>query len=194
MERDSLLYKLRRDAQVVAHHLFSDEAMSRFYYKVVLKQQLDLDAPKTFNEKLQWLKLYYYPKEPLVVQCADKYAVRSFIKKKGYGNTLVPLIGCWKTSDEIDWDALPDQFVLKCNHGCAYNIIVTDKSKLNLEEARKRRMVQVTIKGNGLNKTFESKSECARFMGNLLNIPAEKFRYCLKSNKTYYNFRLQGDF
>ncbi len=137
MERDSLLYKLRRDAQVVAHHLFSDEAMSRFYYKVVLKQQLDLDAPKTFNEKLQWLKLYYYPKEPLVVQCADKYAVRSFIKKKGYGNTLVPLIGCWKTSDEIDWDALPDQFVLKCNHGCAYNIVCPDKSTFDKRSAKK---------------------------------------------------------
>ena len=137
MERDSLLYKLRRDAQVVAHHLFSDEAMSRFYYKVVLKQRLDLDSPKTFNEKLQWLKLYYYPKDPLVVQCADKYAVRDFIIEKGYGNTLVPLIGCWKSADEIDWYALPDQFVLKCNHGCAYNIVCQDKSTFDKRGAKK---------------------------------------------------------
>jgi len=131
MERDSLLYKARRKCQMIAHRLFSNEAMSKFYYRVVLKKKLNLDDPQTFNEKIQWMKLYYYPKNPLVVKCADKYEVREYIEQKGFGDRLVPLCGVWDRAEDIDWDKLPDKFVLKCNHGCAYNIVVPDKSKLD---------------------------------------------------------------
>lgn len=133
MERTSLIYKARRKAQVIAHKLFSDETMSKFYYKIVLKKKLNLETPQTFNEKLQWLKLYYYPQNKLVVQCADKYAVRNHIEEKGYGDKLVPLVGNWKDSKEIDWDSLPNKFVLKCNHGCAYNLVCSDKASLDKE-------------------------------------------------------------
>ncbi len=129
MERDSLLYKVRRKAQVLAHKIVSNETLSKFYFKVVLHKDLNLKNPQTFNEKIQWLKLYYYPKNPLVVQAADKFAVRDYIKAKGYGDKLVPLAGVWDRAEDIDWDKLPDKFVLKCNHGCAYNIVVTDKAK-----------------------------------------------------------------
>ena len=138
MERDTLLYKARRKAQIIAHKLFSDEAMSRFYYRVVLKKKLDLSDPKSFNEKLQWCKLYYFPKDPLGVQCADKYAVRAYIEQKGYGETLVPLLGTWEKAEEIDWDQLPQKFVLKCNHGCAYNILCADKSHFDTKAAEKQ--------------------------------------------------------
>lgn len=131
MERDSIIYKVRRKAQVLAYHLFSNEALSKLYYKIVLKKKLNLDNPQTFNEKLQWMKLYYYPNNPLVVQCADKYAVRDYIREKGYNDKLVPIVGCWDKAEDIEWDKLPKQFVLKCNHGCAYNIVCPDKDKLN---------------------------------------------------------------
>lgn len=131
MERNSFLYKMRRKIQVMAHYVFSDEMMSRFYYRIVLKKKLELKNPRTFNEKLQWLKLYYYPDNSLVVKCSDKYAVREYIEHKGYGDKLVPLLGVWDDAKKIDWNALPDRFVLKCAHGCAYNIVVPDKSKLN---------------------------------------------------------------
>lgn len=131
MERDSFIYKLRRKTQVIAHKVFSDEFMSKLYFRIVMKKKLNLNDPKTFNEKLQWCKLYYLPQNPLVVQCADKYAVRSYIKKEGYGDKLVPLLGSWDKAEDIDWDTLPDNFVLKCNHGCAYNIVCSDKSKLD---------------------------------------------------------------
>lgn len=131
MERDSFLYKLRRRCQVLAHKIISNEAMSKFYYKIVLRKKLNLDNPQTFNEKIQWLKLYYYPKNPLVVNGSDKYAVREYIKSKGYGEKLVPLLGVWERAEDIDWEQLPDRFVLKCNHGCAYNIVVSDKNKLD---------------------------------------------------------------
>lgn len=131
MERTSLLYKFRRKLQVLAHKIVPDAAMSKLYFRIVLKKKLDLKTPKTFNEKLQWLKLYYFPNDPLVVRCADKYAVRSYIEEKGYGSTLVPLAGAFHSADEIDWDALPEQFVLKCNHGCAYNIVCESKAALD---------------------------------------------------------------
>lgn len=131
MERTSFIYKIRRKTQVLAHKIFPDEAMSKLYYKVVLKKKLDLENPQTFNEKLQWLKLYYFPRNSLAVQCADKYAVRKHIEQKGYGDRLVPLLGSWKSAEEIEWDALPNRFVLKCNHGCAYNIVCTDKNAID---------------------------------------------------------------
>ena len=131
MERDSLLYKARRKCQVLAHKVVSNEAMSKLYFKIVLHKKLNLKNPQTFNEKIQWLKLYYYPKNPLVVNGSDKYAVREYITAKGYGDKLVPLLGVWDRAEDIDWDKLPDRFVLKCNHGCAYNIVVSDKSKLD---------------------------------------------------------------
>ncbi len=131
MERTSFIYKTRRKAQVLAHKIFSNETMSKLYYKVVLKKKLNLENPQTFNEKLQWLKLYYFPKNSLAVQCADKYAVRKHIEDKGYGNKLVPLLGSWKSANDIQWDELPNRFVFKCNHGCAYNIVCADKSTID---------------------------------------------------------------
>ena len=138
MERDSFLYKARRKCQVIAHKVISNEGMSKFYFNIVLHKKLNLDNPQTFNEKIQWMKLYYYPHNPLIVNGSDKYAVREYIEKKGYGNKLVPLLGVWDRAEDIDWDKLPDRFVLKCNHGCAYNIVVADKKKLDKAATIKR--------------------------------------------------------
>ena len=111
MERDSLLYKTRRKMQILAHHILSDEVMSKIYYRIVLKKRLNIKEPKTFNEKLQWLKLYYYPYDEKVVQCSDKYAVREYVEKCGLGETLNGLIGAWDKAEDIDWDALPKRSV-----------------------------------------------------------------------------------
>ena len=138
MERNSFLYKARRKAQVFAHRIVSNEAMSKFYFKIVLGKKLNLENPRTFNEKLQWMKLYYYPNNPLVIQCADKYAVRKYIEDKGYGDLLVPLVGHWKQADNIEWDQLPNKFVLKCNHGCAYNLLCGDKLTFDMKAAEKQ--------------------------------------------------------
>lgn len=138
MERDNVLYKIRRKCQVIAHKLFSNEFLSKFYFKIVLKEKLDLNNPKTFNEKLQWLKLYYYPNNDLIVKCTDKYAVREYIKEKGYANTLVPLLWVWDNPNDINWQELPEKFVLKCNHGCAYNLICNDKEKFDKISTKKQ--------------------------------------------------------
>ena len=129
MERDSVLYKARRVGQILAHKVVSDEIMSEIYFKIVLGKELNLKEPRTFNEKLQWMKLYYLPYSKRVVTCADKYKVRRYIEKKGYGESLVPLLGVWDNAKDINWDKIPDKFVLKCNHGCAYNIVISNKSE-----------------------------------------------------------------
>ena len=83
MERDSIFYKIRRKGQVIAHYLLPDELMCKLYSKVVLHKDIDLKNPKTFNEKIQGMKIHYYPNNKLVVQGADKYAVRSYVESKG---------------------------------------------------------------------------------------------------------------
>lgn len=138
MERNSILYRTRRKCQVLAHKILPDVMLSKFYYQIVLHKKLNLKNPETFNEKIQWMKLYYYPKNPLVVNGSDKYAVREYIANKGYQQKLVPLLGMWDNVNDITWDKLPDRFVLKCNHGCAYNIVVSDKNKLNRAAAVKQ--------------------------------------------------------
>ena len=107
-------------------------------YKKTLGMKLDLKNPKSLNEKEQYLKLNTYYKNPLVTECCDKYLVRNYIKRAGCEEILNDLLGVWSSPDEIDFDALPNQFVLKCNHGCGYNIICRDKSKLNVDETKKK--------------------------------------------------------
>lgn len=106
------------------------------WFKRTTGQNLDLENPKTFNEKLQWLKLY--DSTPLKTRLADKYLVRDWVKEKIGEEYLIPLLGVWDSFDEIDFDALPNQFVLKANHGCGWNIIVTDKSKFDKADAKKK--------------------------------------------------------
>ena len=99
-------------------------------------ENLNLENLQTFNEKIQWMKLY--DSTPLKTRLADKYLVREWVKEKIGEEYLIPNLGVWDSFDEINFDELPDQFVLKCNHGAGYNIIVKDKSKLDLEDARNK--------------------------------------------------------
>ena len=99
-------------------------------------EPLNLDNPRTYNEKIQWLKLH--DSTPVKTRLADKYMVRDWIKGKIGDEYLIPLLGVWDSFDEIDFDKLPDRFVLKCNHGSGYNIIVKDKTKLDKSAVRKK--------------------------------------------------------
>lgn len=97
-------------------------------------RKFDIYNPQTFNEKIQWIKVF--DSTPLKTRLADKYLVRDWITEKIGAEYLVPLLGVWDSFDDIDFNSLPNQFVLKCNHGSGWNIIVKDKSKLDLKEAR----------------------------------------------------------
>ena len=104
------------------------------WYKRVTGHYLNLDNPKRFNEKIQWLKLY--ASTPIKTRLADKFLVRDWVKEKIGEEYLIPLLGVYDKFEDIDFSKLPDRFVIKCNHGCAYNIIVKDKSQLDLAEVK----------------------------------------------------------
>ncbi len=136
------LFKFFKEMQTIYH--ISNEKFNPNYneYKTQLehwwyqlkKTHLNLDNPKTFNEKIQWLKLY--DSTPIKTRLADKYLVRDWVKEKIGEEYLIPLLGVYDKFDDIDFAKLPKQFVIKCNHGSGYNIIVKDKSKLDLPDAK----------------------------------------------------------
>jgi len=111
------------------------EYLARYYFEQT-GETLDLDNPRTYNQKIQWLKLF--DATPEKTRLSDKYLVREHVKNKIGEECLIPLLGVWDRFEDIDFNALPEKFVLKCNHGCQYNIIVTDKSAFDKRKARKR--------------------------------------------------------
>ena len=115
-----------------------DSLMLRLQYRIKLHRSLNLNNPKRFTEKIQWYKINY--RNPLMHQCVDKFLVREYVKSKGLEKIIVPLIGKFKTVQDVDFATLPDKFVIKTTHGGGgLNVVVcTDKSKLNIEELRKK--------------------------------------------------------
>ena len=117
-----------------------DQLFLKAAFRARFGRKLDLNNPKTFNEKLQWMKLYN--RKPEYTMMVDKYKVRNYIAEQLGEEYLIPLLGVWDDPDEIDFDALPNQFVLKCNHNSGLGMcICKDKSKLDIqsveEELRK---------------------------------------------------------
>lgn len=108
---------------------------SKILFLFSMKKRLNLKKPQTFNEKIQWLKLYW--QDPRVAQCADKYTLRSYVKECGLDEILNPLYQVYKSADEIDFSVLPNKFALKVTNGCGYNFICKDKSKIDEEKTRK---------------------------------------------------------
>lgn len=105
------------------------KAIIRYYKKHTGGREPNLDSPKLFSEKLQWYKLN--ARRPLMQICANKLTVREYIKSKGYDDLLNEILCVYHNPFKIDFDQLPDQFVLKATHGSGFNIIVKDKATLN---------------------------------------------------------------
>lgn len=95
----------------------------------------NLDNPQTLDEKIQWMKLHYYKDNALVKQCADKWQVRNYVKENGLENILTEVIATYHRPEEINWDELPNKFVLKWNFGNGGNVVCTDKAKLDTAAA-----------------------------------------------------------
>ena len=132
----------------LAYHGFfngwPDEKYIKKKFEATLGYPLNLDNPQTFNEKLQWLKLY--DRKPIYTTMVDKYEVKQYVAAIIGEQYIIPTLGVWENFDEIDFDALPDQFVLKCTHDSGGLVIVKDKSKLDMETARKK--IEKSLKTN----------------------------------------------
>lgn len=110
-----------------------DKMNIKLMFRIYLGRKLDLNNPKTFNEKLQWIKLY--DRKPIYTVLADKYAVRKLVANVIGEEYLIPLLGVWKKAEDIDFDQLPKRFVLKCNHDSGSVIICKDKNDFDRKKA-----------------------------------------------------------
>lgn len=127
----------------------TDDKFIRLQYRAMLGKRLRLNPPIDFNEKLQWLKLHY--RNPLMVTCADKWAVREFVKERIGEEYLAECIGVYDDVEKIPFETLPRQFVLKATHGSGWNIICPDKAKIdwNLAKKKMRKWLNSDFSKNG---------------------------------------------
>ncbi len=122
-----------------AHGIYgrmSDKKYLCRLFKAKLGYELHLDNPQTYNEKLQWLKLY--DRKPIYSKMVDKYEAKKYVAGIIGEEYIIPTLGIWDHFDEIDFDKLPNQFVLKCTHDSGGIIICRDKETLDIPEARRK--------------------------------------------------------
>lgn len=122
----------------------SDEKLIRKLYKTYFGREIDLENPKTFNEKQQWLKLY--DRKAIYTTMVDKYEAKNYVAERIGTEYIIPTYGVWDSFDEIDFDALPNQFVLKCTHDSGGLVIVRDKKKLDKKAAKAK--IERSLKTN----------------------------------------------
>ncbi len=124
-----------------------DEAFLKLRFRAEMGYKLDLEHPRTYNEKLQWLKLY--DRNPLYARMVDKYRVKEYVASLIGEEYIIPLLGVYNSFEEIDFEALPRQFVLKCTHDSGSFYICRDKAcldKKRAEDILKRGLKRKTIR------------------------------------------------
>ncbi|HHX81325.1 MAG TPA: hypothetical protein GX692_09735 [Acholeplasmataceae bacterium] len=135
MKRPRILQNIINYIRFKAFVLYPEATIS-FEYKRRIGYKPDLKNPKTYNEKLQWLKLYWY--DPKATICADKYLIREYVESKGLKHILNELYGVYDNVEQIDFQKLPEKFVMKVTHGCGQNLICKDKSKINWKKEKRK--------------------------------------------------------
>lgn len=129
-------------------HWMLNHIPDNIYLKILYKRRtgkrLNLQNPQTFNEKLQWLKLY--DRKPIYTTMVDKYAAKEYVAGIIGDEFIIPTLGIWERFGDIDFSVLPDQFVLKCTHDSASAIIVKDKDNLDIEAVKKK--INSALKNN----------------------------------------------
>ena len=130
----NILYGLTHWRETAAYiltkcHFLPDDVFLKLKYRLVFRKKLNLENPGTFNEKLQWLKLYN--RCPQYTQYVDKYSVREFVSNKIGDKYLIPLLGVWDTVSDIEFDKLPRKFVIKCTHDSGSVVLCKDKDSFD---------------------------------------------------------------
>lgn len=155
------------DRIIAPYFPIPDKLYLRIKYYIRMGKQLHLNAPVTFNEKLQWLKLY--GRRPIDTMLSDKYAVKEYITQKIGAQYVIPLIGVWDRFEDIDFNILPEQFVLKCTHDSGGIVICKNKKDFNYIAAKK-------ILNKGLANDFYIFSREKAYKNIPRRIIAEEYR------------------
>lgn len=142
--RKLFAYLLCRIAPIIP-----DRTFLKMLFRIRMSYKLNLDNPQTYSEKLQWLKLNN--RKPEYTQMVDKVGAKEYVANIIGGEYIIPTIGVWDSVDDIDFDKLPNQFVLKCTHDSGGIVICPDKSKLDINAAKRK------LK-RGLKKNFYSQN------------------------------------
>lgn len=158
-----------------------DKVYIRLYYRLRTGRKLNTENPETFNEKIQWMKFHY--RFPLQCVVSDKLLVRDYVREKAGEEYLIPLLGKWDTFDEIDFQALPKQFVLKCNHDSGGLVVCRDKAKLDYKKAKRK--IEKSLKSNFYTigreyqyKNIKPKILCEKFISENGEVPMDYKIYC----------------
>ena len=136
MNKKGIIYKVKRKLLRISAPMFPDEFFLKCLYRMRFGHPLNLENPKTYNEKLQWLKLHdRRPEYPIMV---DKAEVKKYVASIIGEEHIIPTLAVYNRVEEIDFDALPNQFVLKCTHDSGGIVICKDKDKLDRKAAIKK--------------------------------------------------------
>jgi len=144
MSKLRTLVKLLKNPQELKYQVINkypwiikdDRKYIEFIWKHRMSYPLNLDNPTTYNEKLQWMKLY--DRRPEYTTMVDKYAVKKYVADIIGEEYIIPTLGVWDKPEDIEWDNLPDQFVLKCTHDSGGLVICHKKSDLDIESATRK--------------------------------------------------------
>ncbi|MDB4306202.1 glycosyl transferase [bacterium] len=156
--------------------------LAKCRYRALQGHWPQLDNPKTFDEKLLWLMLYW--RHPIKSYCGDKYTMRSYVSANNLEHVLPDLHGVYQHSSQIDFESLPSQFVLKCTHGCKFNIVCDEKRLLDIEQTRRTldkwmKIDYSTIAGELHYSTMEPRIICERYLGDINGkVPNDYKIYC----------------
>lgn len=126
--------------------LFPDKAYLKLMHRLELRRRLDLDNPVTYNDKLQWIKLYCH--RPEFTMMADKVTVKPYVAERIGAEYVAPLLGVWDRVEDIDWDSLPQQFVLKTNHDGGNFGVVICKDKSTFDRAKAEKRLKASLRRN----------------------------------------------
>ena len=138
MDIRTLIFKVLIKITRSLRFMLNDEVFLRILYRIHMRKQLNLSSPQTMNEKMQWLKLH--DRQPIYQTMVDKLAAKEYYGKMLGTEYIVPTIGVWNRVEDIDFDSLPNKFVLKTNHsgGNTGVIVCKDKSRLDIASAKRR--------------------------------------------------------
>lgn len=175
-----------------------DKTMIKLQYRIKTGRKLNLKNPQRYTEKLQWYKLYY--RDPLMTKCADKYTVREYVENKGLDYILNELYGVYDSVEEIDFDKLPNKFVLKTTNDSHTNIFCEDKSKADIDKIKETLdgfMHLRNGKSPGREWAYDNSKRriiCEKYLDKDKNGDIVDYKFFCFSGKAYYLYVITNRF